>query len=88
MKKVNSKLTWFIQEMDAELKVNEWKGGWEDCDIAYLLGRASANLDLIRTAVLENSSDSLKTFAVKCCADCANYCMMITDNLTGRKYMK
>lgn len=88
MKKRNPKLAWFIQEMDAQLKVNEWKGDWEDCNISYLLGRASANLDLIHTAVIENSSDSLKAFAVKCCADCANYCMIMADNLTGRKYMK
>ena len=88
MKKQRPVITWFIKEMDYRLLENEWKGGWEECDIGYLLGRARANLDLIHTAVLENSSDSLKAFAVKCCADCANYCMMMADNLTGRKWMK
>lgn len=88
MKKQRPVLVWFIKEMDARLTLNEWKGGWDDCDIPYLLGRASANLNLVHTAVIENSSDSLKTFAVQCCADCANYCMMMADKLTGRKYMK
>ena len=73
-------VSWFATEMEKRLRENDWKEGWDECDVPYLLGRAEANLSLIRLALIDNNSPSLQAFAIKCCADCANFCMMIADN--------
>lgn len=75
-----SEVLWFAMKMEKRLKENDWKEGWDECDIKYLLGRAEANLSLVRMALIGNDSPSLKEFAMLCCADAANFCMMIADN--------
>ena len=75
-----SEALWFATEMERRLRENDWKKGWDECDTKYLLGRAEANLNLARMALIDNNSPSLTEFAIKCCADCANFCMMIADN--------
>ena len=85
MKKGRPEVEWFATEMEKRLLENDWKEGWEDCNVEYLLGRAEANLNLIHTVMIDNNSPSLKVFAIKCCADCANFCMMVADNIHTAK---
>ena len=30
---------WFAEQMELQLRANDWKGGWDDCPLAYLNGR-------------------------------------------------
>ncbi|GAH52675.1 unnamed protein product [marine sediment metagenome] len=84
MIKQRPELAWFTGEMEKRLWANEWKEGWTECDDKYLLGRAEANLNLARMALVDNDSPSLRKFAILCCADAANFCMMIADNAQVR----
>lgn len=69
--------------MEKELRKNEYKRGWKDCSIYYLLDKARKNLNMLGFMNLTPSSltESGKKLIIKCCADCANFCMMIADNL-------
>ena len=85
MRTERAAIRWFAVEMEKQLKANDWKETWEDCSVEYLLGRAEANLNLIHTVMIDNNSPSLKIFAIKCCADVANFCMMLADNIRSAK---
>jgi len=76
-------LKWFAKRMEEELKKNEYKNGWLDEEYAFYLKRAKANLQSItmNRILTPDPKNKKKLYVIKCCADCANFCMMIADNL-------
>ena len=83
--KQRPKVRWFAKKMEGELRKNESKGGWEWEDYDYLLDRAKANLKEIKLRKLWGlDTNSIEVnYAIKCCVDCANFCMMLADNIRG-----
>jgi hypothetical protein len=82
-------LEWFALEMEATLRSNDNKGGWEDCRYEWLFGRleeeskelleALSPMKLDTTA--ENAWHEQACLAIGECADVANFAMMIADKL-------
>ena len=81
--KQRPKVRWFAKKMEEELRKNESKGGWDDTDYDYLLDRAKANLKEIKLIKIYgmNPNPIDMNHAIKCCVDCANFCMMLADNI-------
>ena len=73
----------FAEEMEKQLMKNDWRKGWKDCSIYYLLDKARKNLNALGFMNLTPTSLTIsgKERIIKCCVDCANFCMMIADNL-------
>jgi len=72
-------LRWFAGVCEEELRKNEYKKGWLDGGYSFYLRRAKSNLREIHIGGFEQ--DSGNAFIIKCCADCANFCMMLAHNL-------
>ena len=85
MLKLRPSVKLWAERMEKELGLNESKGGWEDEDYDYLLDRAKGNLREIKTRKLYgmNPKPVDINHAIKCCADCSNFCMMLADILGG-----
>jgi NTP pyrophosphatase (non-canonical NTP hydrolase) len=64
----------FAIEMERQLRANDHKTGWTDCEQRWLLNRLKQE-----TAELERALTSGKNI-VKETADVANFAMMIADN--------
>lgn len=79
MSEVRKEIVWFSKEMEAKLKKYDSKGGWEDLTTVHLLGRIKDELKELEEE-FENDFIDI-TAAVRECADIANFCMMIADNL-------
>jgi hypothetical protein len=62
----------FAVEMEARLKENDHKGGWEGLTAEHLLERAQDNLTQLR-------SGADQSVLVATCADVANYAMMLAS---------
>jgi len=65
----------FALAMEDELRLNDFKGGWESCDVGWLLVRAAEELAELQGAVLFGG-DVLSE-----AADLANIVHMIADVL-------
>lgn len=85
MLKLRRAVRWWAERMEEELQKNEYKGGWNDEDYDYLLDGAKANLKEIKLDKIygPNPDKSDKLYVIKCCADCANFCMMLADVIKG-----
>ena len=83
MSKLRPALDWFSKEMEKKLLENDWRKGWKDCSIYYLLDKARKNLNALEFMNLTPTSltESGKERIIKCCVDCANFCMMVANNL-------
>lgn len=67
----------FAELMEAELRENDHKGGWKDCEPGWLLRRAGQELDELRRSYAAGEpSQVIKSEA----ADVANFLMMLTEN--------
>jgi NTP pyrophosphatase (non-canonical NTP hydrolase) len=69
---------WFIEAMRSQLKVNEYKGGWQDDEPFALLTRvfdeARELRDLLNTTTCPSPEDVMRE-----AADVANMAMMVAD---------
>ena len=69
---------WFAGQMEAKLKANDHKGGWNRCELMYLWARAHEELgEVVGALMQEKTADEI----IKECADVANMVMMIADNV-------
>ena len=68
--------------MEEQLKANDRKNGWKDCDFNYLLFRMKQEVAEVEAALLNQSDPPA---IVKECADVANFAMMIAVNRTDKK---
>lgn len=65
----------FTATMRAKLFANQHKGGWADCDPAWLHHRAEEEMDELAKAIARGDPDAIEAEA----ADVANFCLMIAD---------
>jgi len=66
----------FAEEMERQLRNNDHKGGWENCDRTFLLNELVKNYKaLLATGKKEN--------ILRRCVNIANFAMMIADNWGG-----
>jgi NTP pyrophosphatase (non-canonical NTP hydrolase) len=68
---------WFAVQMEAKLKENDHKGGWDNCQYRYLLDRLREEVDELIQAFWdqEKTTEDIVSEA----ADVANFAMMIAD---------
>jgi len=74
-------LRWFAQEMEEDLRKNDFKGGWLDGELNYYRDKALENLkklEDIESMKFETNKD--KGYAIERCVKAANYTMMIAHN--------
>jgi hypothetical protein len=64
------------QMMEAQLRRNEHRGGWDNCCRAYFLEKLEINLRDLR----HNLDAGLHAVAQRDCADIANFSMMLAEN--------
>ena len=64
----------FAQAMERKLKKNDYKGGWEDCSIPFLIDKLNEESKEFQTA-LDNRSNRMLNES----ADVANILMMLCD---------
>jgi len=77
--RVREPVSWFAEQMEAKLRENDHKGGWEDCDYEYLANRLEEEVEELRA--LEGDPDVKGEKIIRECADIANFAMMIADNI-------
>jgi hypothetical protein len=71
----------FVKAMEAKLKKNDHKGGWEDCFVdGYLFQRLQDEMEELEKALERNDGPALMDE----CVDVANFAMMIYDILAKR----
>ena len=83
MSKLRPAVRWWGEQMEKELRKNEYKKGWLDGRSLFYLRRARANLREIKLGGF--GQDCSTQFIKKCLVDCSNFCMMVADNLCGPK---
>jgi NTP pyrophosphatase (non-canonical NTP hydrolase) len=68
--------------MEAVLKANDHKGGWDGCDSTYLLKRLKEEVIELEVQINHNTREPIDlTRIIHEAVDVANYAMMIADNL-------
>lgn len=75
-------LRWFAEEMEKDLKKNDFKGGWLDDELGYYRRKALKHLialeDIDSMKFMKINS---KKKAIAHCIKSANYSMMLAQNL-------
>jgi len=66
----------FAESMEARLVEHEYKGGWQECSIDFLISQLRLNVAHLQIAIHAGAS---KERLIKQAADVANYAMMIAD---------
>lgn len=67
---------WFAEQMEAKLKENDHKGGWEDCSIDYFLERLEEEVkELYYATETPNNAENI----IREATDVANFALMIAD---------
>jgi hypothetical protein len=84
----------FVHDMEEQLLKNNYKPGWQACDVNWLLEKLHSKVNGINNAAIHYSyinrtpeNDRLtKEEMLKLCADLANYAMMLHDNVSNDMY--
>lgn len=85
-------IEWFAQEMEAKLRENDHKSGWQGCRFSELFPRLREETDelLVTAHPLQLDTITKKlTHEDACklihkCADIANFAMMLADNIRAK----
>lgn len=72
--KLREAVEWFAGEMEKVLRDNDYKGGWENEDLLWLLDRIGIELKELEMALSSSRSETIKE-----AVDVANFAMMIAD---------
>jgi NTP pyrophosphatase (non-canonical NTP hydrolase) len=84
---VRESVKWFAEQMENKLKENDKKGGWDDCNIYWLIQRIREETNELLSAVnLNRDLGATKENIIGEAADVANFAMMIAD--IARKHLK
>lgn len=83
----------FAQTMEQQLRNNDWKGHWRDCNFQFLHGKLKEETDEIKSAYidLKLGEDKARMTDIRMkllreeCADAGNFAMMIHDNFSKQK---
>jgi NTP pyrophosphatase (non-canonical NTP hydrolase) len=88
--KLRPAVAWFAEQMELKLRENDHKGGWEDCDIAWLCKRIADERGELKRAISrrDKSWGSVTGFGeeetkrvIREAADVGAFAMMIADNV-------
>lgn len=91
--KTRKAIQWFAEEMEAKLRENDHKGGWEGRRFGELFPRIAQERDELLLAAHPLNLDTIAerlTHEDACelireCADIANFAMMIADNIRAKR---
>ncbi|MEA4884290.1 MAG: hypothetical protein VB144_11685 [Clostridia bacterium] len=75
-------VAWFAQLMECKLRARDYRGGWENCTLQYLVGGMTEEvLELIGAMDAILTDDGLTNLyaVIEEAVDVANYCMMLAD---------
>ena len=72
-------LRWFSEEMEDDLRKNEFKGGWLDGEYNYYWGKALKHILELRP--IDAVKVGRKKYSIGQCAKASNYLMMFAHNL-------
>jgi hypothetical protein len=75
MIQIRKAVQWFAEQMEKELKANDYKGGWDSCSEEYLLNRLKEELNELELSPIVDIDMYISE-----CADVANFAMMLADN--------
>lgn len=85
--KVREPVQWFAEQMERKLRENEHKGGWDDCNLYWLIQRIREETnELVHAVDLHRDLGASKENIIREAADVANLAMMVAD--IARKYLK
>lgn len=71
-------VVWFAGEMERELRNNDYKGGWRECEVEELFRLLNEEVGELGD-VLKNGGHISDARIISECADVANFAMMIAD---------
>ena len=77
---LRAEVQWFAEQMEVQLRTNDWKGGWQDdeqCDLLHRIRQETAELQQVLSPEIFGESD--KDIIAEA-VDVANFAMMIADN--------
>ena len=81
MNEAREQVKWFVGEMEKTLLENDYKGGWQNCDQWYLIGRLREETIELERSLHDARYDETKlTKVIKEATDVSNFAMMIADN--------
>lgn len=84
---VRESVKWFAEQMESKLRENDKKGGWDNCNIYWLIKRINEETNELLNAVdLHRDLGDAKENIIREAADVANFAMMIAD--IARKHLK
>ncbi|MEG7342529.1 hypothetical protein V6E27_28690 [Bacillus cereus] len=78
---MREEVKWFAEQMESKLQENDHKGGWQDCDLQWLVKRLKEEVNELESA-LKDFSISFNEYSenvIKESADVSNFSMMIAD---------
>lgn len=93
MESIRPEVAWFSSKMEEELLLNDFKGGWKDCEVQWLIKRLQDEVDELKSEWYKRENDWGRSAdegymfvksnedLIKECADISNFAMMIADNL-------
>ena len=73
MSEVRPSVQEFASLMEERLRDNDHKGGWEDCDVSWLLMRLIGEVGELAEQLVKGEDPEQE------CADVANFAMMIAE---------
>ena len=76
---LRAEVRWFAQQMELQLRANDWKGGWHNDGLAPLYGMLCQETHELAYAIFPRCEEEAERI-VKEAADVANFAMMIADN--------
>ena len=76
---LRAEVRWFAQQMELQLRANDWKGGWHNDGPAPLYGMLRQEMQELAYAIFPRCEEEAERI-VKEAADVANFAMMIADN--------
>jgi hypothetical protein len=74
--KLRKEVQWFAEKMEKQLRKNDHKGGWKNCDIPYLEDKLKEELEEFNNTLITRSNRMISEGA-----DVANIVMMLCDIL-------
>jgi len=82
-REIRPEVQWFAGEMEKQLKANDHKGGWKECELDWLFDRLIEETHEIRHELHKQWNGPLKRATlqqiIKESSDVANFAMMIAD---------
>ena len=78
---------WFVEEMEKDLRKNDFKGGWLDGELGYYREKALKHLVVLKDIdSIKFITITSKKKAITHCVKSANYSMMLAHNMIDELY--